>query len=63
MDVKTLDDQIDLVRRDSLVEFVRYTNEFTLRSKAIAELLKPRIHRGAEKFEHYVRQRTCRFGK
>ena len=55
MDVKTLDDQIDLVRRDSLVEFVRYTNEFTLRSKVIAELLKPRIHRGAEKFEHYVK--------
>ena len=55
MDVKTLDDQIDLVRRDSLIEFVRYTNEFKLRSKAIVELLKPRIHRGAEKFEYYVK--------
>lgn len=53
---KTLDDQLYLVRRDSWIEFVRYIDEFTLKSKAIAELYKPRIHRAAEKFESYIRK-------
>lgn len=56
MEPKSLEDQLYLVRRDSWVEFVRYTDEFTLKSKAVAELYKPRIHRGTEKFEAYIRK-------
>lgn len=56
MNPKSLEDQLYLVRRDSWIEFVRYTDEFTLKSKAIAELYKPRIHRAAEKFESYIRK-------
>ncbi len=56
MSPKSLDDQLYLVRRDSLIEFIRYTDEFTLKSKAIAELCKPRIYRAVEKFEYYIRK-------
>ncbi|MBR1648460.1 MAG: hypothetical protein IJ689_02550 [Alphaproteobacteria bacterium] len=53
---KNLSEQLDLVRRDSCSEFVEYTNEFTLKSKAVAELYKPRIYLGVEKFEAYIRR-------
>lgn len=56
MNPKSLEEQIDCVRCHSFEEFCRYIDEFTLKSKAISELYKPRICEGPEKFEAYIRK-------
>lgn len=56
MNPKSLEEQIDCVRCHSLEEFCQYIGEFTLKSKAISELYKPRIREGSEKFEAYIRK-------
>ena len=56
MNPKSLEEQFCCVRVHSLGEFCRYINEFTLKSKAICELYKPRVCRGVEKFEAYIQR-------
>ena len=47
-------DQIELVTGASMSDFEHYVQDYTLKSKAVQELFKPRIYQGLEKFEVYV---------